>query len=773
MGLAMQDCYEILEFGKILLRLESYAITPLGKKRCLETKMLSKSDLLLELPLLEQAQNAIDVEGHFPLKGGNGIGTFLSLTEKGYVLTVEQLLQVYDDLLCQKELKRYAIHLDNESLLHAKIDGLEDLSGLLDDMDKVLEPDGAIKDDASPELRRIRREQLKAEREERNLLNKLTAKYAAYLSDSTLTLRDGKYVLPIQISYKNQVKGLVLDVSNSGDSVFIEPFELVDLDQKRALLAAEEKKEIHRLLSYLSSQIGNVSAQLASLDCFIGDLDHLQARVLYGESLHGHIGTLSDDGSLFLPQAKHPLLDQEEVVANDFAFTPKQKVIVVSGPNAGGKTVALKTLGINAMMFQSGMFVASGSGPILPYFKHIFLDIGDSQSLEDNLSTFSGHMSNIASIMGQIGGNDLVLLDEVGTGTSPKEGEALAISLLEFILKKHSYAMISSHFEGVKLFSLSHKEVNNASMLYDEEALAPTYILKMGLPGESYGLSVAKRFGIQQEIIDRSRVILKEQGDYSIGKAIAKLTALTKEHEALKAKMEGRERSLIKKERELEQLQRTLDQKKQRFYQDLEVEKQEILEKAHEEINAIIALLNRPDITVSDANIAKKELAKLDKVEEDPTFDEEIKVGDYVSIPLYGILGQVVSLRGKKAEIATPEGKTFVTDVSKLQHALPPEKKKEPMKGALLDAISDQKGLSLECNLIGMRYDEAKTELDLYLDKCRRKGFKRVRIIHGYGSGALRKMTHEYLNSHSSFVDRYEAAGEYEGGSGATVVYLK
>ena len=770
----MQDVFEILEFNRVKEALSEFALTSLGKAKVEQISILPKKELIDLLPILKSAQDDIDIIGKFPLLGGSNIASFVLLAKKGHCLSVEQILKIHQDLRCQHALFQYQSKCNEGDLIASKINAVPSLEHLQEEIERIMDDVGAIKDDASPELKRIRRDIIKTRKENDRLISSLVERYAPYCSDSTLTMRDGKFVLPINITYKNKVKGIVMDTSNSGESVFIEPYELVEVDQKLALLEVEEKAEIHRLLLALSSRLALEDELLILLDNLIGELDFLQAKVLYGESLNGSIASFSEDGSLYLAKARHPLLDQKVVVSNDFAFTPKQKVIVVSGPNAGGKTVALKTLGINALMFQSGMLVASNNGSMLPYFKHILCDIGDAQSLEDNLSTFSGHMSNVASILSIIGGNDLVLLDEVGTGTSPKEGEALAISIIEYILKKHSFAMISSHFEGVKLFCLSHKDVGNACMLYDEKELRPTYVLKMGLPGESYGLSVAKRFGIQEEVITRAQALLKEEGDFSISKAISKLTVLAKENEALKQKMEHRERSLIKKERELDVASKNLDLRREKFLASLEEEKKSILEAAQDEVDDIIATLNSPEVKLHEAIRAKKKLDNLKTNPETMEFNEEIKVGDYVIMPIYGISGRVDSIKGKKASLSSSGGKTFVVDVSSLQHTSAPAPKEEVhVTGAMLDAISEMKGLPMEVNLIGLRYDEAKNELEHYLDKCRQKGFKRVRIIHGYGSGALRKMCHEYCKSHANWIKSFEAAGEQEGGSGATIVYLK
>lgn len=769
----MQDVYAILEFDKIRSKLSEFALTSLGKSYCLNLKILPKAELEDALSFLDNLRNDIDIHGKLNLFGGEIDVRFLEMASKGMVLSLPQIKIAMNLLDCLNELQRFALKCSDASALKQQLDSYPMLEDLYIESHKIIDDNGDIADNASPLLSKIRRDLKKTKLEEQHIISKLVETYAPYLSDGTLTLREGKYVLPVAATYKNKVKGLILDISNSGESFFIEPIELVTFDQKKASLEAEEKKEMHRLMVYLSKLIGDHYQELTKINAFIAHLDFVQAKILYGESMHGSIAELSTDGSLFLGNARHPLLNQDKVVPNTFSFTLKQKVIVVSGPNAGGKTVALKTLGINALFFQCGLMVLASSNAILPYFKHIYLDIGDSQSLEDNLSTFSGHMSNIAAIFNHFGGNDLLLLDEVGTGTSPRQGEALALSVLEYILKKHAYAMISSHFEAVKMYALSHHEIMNASLLFDEDSLTPTYILKMGLPGESYGIEVAKRFGLQQEIIDRAISLMKNESEFSLSKALAKLQALTKENEQLKQQSEKRERALIKKERDLESKLKTYEARRATLKEEMSEEKRRVIEQTIEEVETIIKEMRENGEDHLGASRAKKRLEALLPEEEIITYDEDIAVGDFVYLPEYGVQGKVLSIHNGKAKISTNGGWNVETEVKFCRKGETTSKPTTQVDGHMLDAISEMKGLPLELNIIGMHYDEAKMALDKYLDQCRSKGFKRVRIIHGFGTGTLRKLTVEYLKAHSYFVDKYEAAGEHEGGGGATIVYLK
>ena len=769
----MQNEFAVLEWDKIKGMLSPLCRTEQGKKRAESLSPLEQKEWEKEQRFLSEMENCLSLQGKLPLDVSSDLTQEVRLAGKGKTLSAETLERVAHDVSTGEEVKRFLLALDESPNLSEFASMIPDLLFLEKDIHKIIAPDLSIFDNASPELKHIRIGIARLEKEMVAKLGFVLEQNKVYLSDTTLTLRNGHYVLPVANAHKNKVNGIVQDISSSGNTTFIEPEALVALNNKMAELKNREREEIARLLGMLSHEVGGSGESFLKLNSSLGSLGFLQARTLLGISMKGHLASLSDDGSIDLRGFRHPLIDPEKVVANDFHITPSRRVIIISGPNAGGKTVALKRLGLAVLMNQSGLFLPAEQGAMLPFFKRVRLDIGDSQSLSDNLSTFSAHMSNLAEICSSVGGKDLVLLDEVGTGTSPKEGEAIAYGVVRYLLRKHCFALISSHFEGLKAYAMSDPSVENASMLFDKAKLSPTYVLQMGLPGESYGITVAKRYGVDQEILDYAEEYKGGQGDFSLEEAIARLSALAKENESLKEQNRKKEAQLEAKEKELASKEKAVSIREEKLLSSVEGEKRRILQEAEEKVGEIISALQSPEVKLHQAIAAKKKIAELQESKlKEESFSGKVSLGDYVSVPSYGIVGKITQEEGKKITIVTQEGLSFKTTKDKVVKTTPPERKKTPMQGNVLDKIGSS-SLSLELNLIGKRVDEALFDLDKYLDQCRIKGFKRVKIIHGFGSGALRNAVHEYLRKHSSFVASFELGGEYEGGGGATVVHLK
>ncbi len=769
----MQNVYEVLEWDKVKSRLGGYCKTEIGKKRAANLTMMKEEELKKEQSFLSEASYCLSLYGNLPLDVSSDLSQEVRMASKGYTLSIQTLERVATDVATANEVKSFLGKGEDIPLLKEYASKIPDLLFLEKDIHKVIAPDLSIYDSASPALKHIRIAIARLEKDMVSKLGYVLEQNKVYLSDTTLTMKNGHYVLPVSNSYKSKVKGIVQDISSSGNTTFIEPELLVSLNNKMVELQNSEKEEIARLLGELSKEVGGAGESLIESNASLGYLDFLQAKATLGAKMKGHIATFSDDGSIDLRAFRHPLLDPEKVVPNDFAISPKRRVIIISGPNAGGKTVALKSLGMAALMNQCGLFVPAEQGAMLPYFKNIFLDIGDSQSLSDNLSTFSAHMSNLGQIASRVGGKDLVLLDEVGTGTSPKEGEAIAYGVVKFLLSKHCCALISSHFEGLKAYAMSEERVENACMLFDKATLSPTYILKMGLPGESYGITVARRYGVDESILKEAESYKNGEGDFSLEESIARLSLLAKENEALKAANLKKQSALELKEKEIQAKEKTVSMREEKLLSSVEGEKKRILDEAEERVNDIIATLQSPEVKLHQAIAAKKKLAELEENSiKEESFSGKVELNDYVSLPSLGIVGKITRMDGSKITITTPEGMDFKTSKDRVVKTAKPESKKVPMKGNVLDSVGSS-SLSLQLNLIGMHVDEALDALDRYLDKCRLKGFKRVKIVHGFGSGALRNAVHDYLRKHSSFVASFELGGEYEGGGGATVVHLK
>ena len=771
----MQNCVEKFEFSKIQDKVANYARSEVGKSLARSLAMIPEEEHLKdELARLEEMGYLLARYGRLPIDVSSDLTRAVELAQKGGVLSVEDLEKSANDVLQEKSLLNFFRPITDLPLLLAYVANFPHLEFLEKDIHKVIAPDLTIYDNASPKLKSVRLAITHLENEMKKKLGFVLDANKVYLSDTTLTIKNGHYVLPVANAYKNKVKGIVQDVSGSGETTFIEPEVLVEMNNKMVELRNDEREEIRRLLAELSSEIASVAEPVLLNNKMIGYLDFVQAKALYADETKSHVAKMVKEPTIDLENARHPLIDPKKVVANDFRLNEKTSLIVISGPNAGGKTVALKTLGICVLMSQSGLAIPCDEGATLSYFKHIYIDIGDSQSLSDNLSTFSGHMANIASILTAVGGRDLVLLDEVGTGTSPKEGEAIAFAVISYLIKKHAFTLVSSHFEGLKAYALSHEEITNASMVFDEEKLLPTYKLKMGLPGESYGLVVAKRFGLPDEVVATAKAYASSHEETSVTDAIKKLGQVTKETEDEKAKVLAQEAELAKKEAALSSQEAALKLRQDHYLSDVEAKKNEMLEAYKDQMDEILHSVERNDVKLHEVISAKKQLEDLEEKASQEHFTGPVKVGDYVNIPSLYSSGRVNEIHGNKASVVSKEGLTFKVKLDQLIVVeAPKEDKPVPMSGLKVDELMLQKSVPLELNLIGQRAEEAELNLDKYLDECRLKGFKRVRIIHGWGAGVLRQVVRDYCDEHKDFIASYEGADGAEGGGGATILHLK
>jgi len=772
----MQNTYEKLEFERILVTLASFAHTEQGKKAVLESKMFKDTKgLENELSFLREAILIYRSYEKFPIQTSSDLRIKIDLAIRGASLGEEDFAKIVNDIEISEQLSHYFISINIAPKIKEYFENNKgNLSFLKTNINRVISPDLSILDGASSELRRIRGAKKRLEESLRKKLSLILEQYKEYLSENTLTLRNGHYVLPVQNAYKRKVLGIIQDISGSGETTFIEPAILVEINNKMTELNIKEREEIRRILKALTGEVVKKKDEVLSLNSMIGRLDVLGAKAQYASSLKAVVADISSRPLLKLEKARHPLLKKETIVANDFYLDEKNRILIISGPNAGGKTVALKTLGIIVLMHQFGLAVPAEEGAKISFFKGIYVDIGDSQSISDNLSTFSGHMQNIGEILRQIGGSDLVLLDELGTGTSPKEGEAIAYATISALLKKHAFTLISSHYEGIKALALSKEGLINASMLFNEETLEPTYHLKSGLPGESYGLIAAKRFGLPAEVINDAKNYLTTRQDFSIGEAIKKLNEATRRNEEEVAK-NVKEKFLLEKERKrLNSKEAVLQMKEETLNKELLTRQEMLLHKYQEKLDEIMESLKHDNLKFHEVIAARKKLEAFKGKEEVERFSEELIEGDEVNVPSMSISGRIKKVQSNKIEIVTAKGMTFKVDISLAYKVHKSHAQKVELRPSLNpDAAAYKKGVPLELNLIGEHLLEAKEDLEKYLDDCRILGYKRVRIIHGFGGGVLRKMVNDYVKAHPEFIDHSELAKEGEGSGGATIVYLK
>ncbi len=774
----MQSPYEKFQFDEILAKIASFSLTEQGKKKILSLRMEEDpKKLRTKIDELEEMRMLLSRYERLPIQVSSDLTNEIGVAKKGGCLNVEELERVANDILTGIDIKRYFSKVDSSPLLVARSERLPSLPYLEKCIHNVIAPDLSIFDNASPKLKSIRMSIKRLEMTMKKKLGDIVSINRDFLSDSSLTLKNGHYVLPVQNAYKRKVKGIVQDVSGSGETTFIEPEVIVSLNNQMMELQNEERNEIRRLLMELSSLVSTNSEDLLAINSAIGEFDFLMAKSLYCDYIKGSVAHMVDEQSIEFLDARHPLIDPSKVVANDFHLDTKNRVVVLSGPNAGGKTVALKTLGLLLLMAETALPVPAKEGAYFSYFKRIAVDIGDNQSLSDNLSTFSAHMKAISDILSSLGGKDLVLIDELGTGTSPREGEAIALSVLEYIKKKHAFALVSSHFEGLKAYALSSDGIQNASMLFDKERLLPTYRLKMGLPGESYGLPLAKRFNLPDEVIEEAKRRIEGKEDLSVSLAIEKLSEATKLNEDLKEKL-SKERNELEKERiALKSKENALLIKENRFKDDLDSEKKRLLSEYEEKLKGVMDEVKKGDVKLHEVIKAKK---KLEEFEDNGASTEsllagELKEGDYVSVPSLYIEGRLTSLKGEKAVVVTSEGLSFNVKKGYVKRIPEPKEKNKNVgnMGLRIDELSKRKSVLLECNLIGMHVDEAKLALAKYVDDCVLRHYKRVRIIHGWGSGALRGVVLEFAKNNPDMVFSVESAGGEEGGGGATIFHLR
>ena len=771
----MLDIYGTLEISKVLEEISSFSSTELGKKKVLSLRMLEKEDAIKSLKLVDEMSSLILRYGSLPIASSFDLTKYIETARKGGILTPAELDHVALDILTAKRISDFFRKAEKSlyfNLLKV-VDKLYDISPLELKIHSVIAPNLSIKDDASPKLNKIRTAIHKQEFEVKRIASSLIKHYSEFLTEQTITIRNDHFVLPVDTSNKSKVPGIIHDISDSGQTTFIEPMNLVQMSNELCSLKVEEKEEIYRLLKELTLLVEHSANEINSNNNVIGELDFISSKANYGNKHNCLVANIVDEKVIELVGARHPLIDEDKVVANDFKFSKEQRIIVISGPNAGGKTVALKTLGLMVMMSQMGIAIPTKEPGNLAYFPRIYADIGDNQSLSDNLSTFAAHVSNLSTITHFVTQKDLVLLDELGTGTSPNEGEALALAVSDFLLNKNCFALISSHFERMKEYAYRREGVENAMMVFDDKKLVPTYTLKIGFPGRSYGLEMAIRYHLDKEVIESAKKNLSKTNNRSISDVLDKLNSVLRENEELNKKLKEDKRLLEGKTKDINHQNKVLQSKKENLLSDVEETKQEMIAKAKKEIDEILKVLNNPNAKAHELIEAKTKLTKMAESSEDfVEEDDEIKLNDYVEVAELSLIGKVVKINKDKVEIITTDGMSVKSTLNKLRKVSVVPENKKTSKQNVDDVVMSKSQVKLELNLIGKHVDEAIEELAKYLDDCLLRHFKEVRIIHGMGTGALRKAVREYLDT-CPFVDSYRYGESFEGATGATVVTLK
>lgn len=782
-----QRTLRVLEFTKIREMLASKALTAMGAERC---RALEPSYHLVEVELWQQETEESTVIlqylGGHPMIRFEDVRPQLALADKGATLSTRALLNVAE-MLRASRYARDALVTDRENTPHLKqkAQGLAILRHLEDDITSAIFSEDEIADRASSELFNIRRHLRGASDRIKERLNQMihSPNFAKYLQDPIITVRNNRYVLPVRAEYRANVPGLVHDQSTSGATLFIEPMAAVEMGNELKQWELKEQQEIARILASLSAEIAPYAQQLKEDIDTLAELDFIFAKGLLSREMNGISPKLNQEGRINIVLGRHPLIDPERVVPSNLWMGGAFTTLIITGPNTGGKTVTLKTVGLFTIMAQSGLQVPADLGTELAVFEQVFADIGDEQSIEQSLSTFSGHMTNIVTIMREVTPRDLVLFDELGAGTDPTEGAALAQSILTRLLHIHVTTLATTHYSELKAFALSTKGVENASVEFDVETLRPTYRLSIGVPGKSNAFEISRKLGLPENLIEAAKKLLSSDS-IRFEDVIANAEYHRQVAERERKLAEDAAKETVKLRDEAEKLRKEMEEKRESTLRKTREDARRIMEQARRESDAIISELKRMKKAGmnQDADVAalrKRMDEGVDSLSEGlkqkvdtGLAPKTVKPGDEVEILTLGSRGTVLSAPDQKGEVQLQAGiMKFKANISQLRLV---KQKDTPKKQT---SVSSQTGamtrtVKMECDVRGMALDEAIMAVDQYLDMAELGGLGEVSIIHGKGTGTLRAGIQQELRHHPH-VKSFRLGVFGEGESGVTIVTLK
>lgn len=792
-----EKALRVLEYDTILSRLENLAVSQPAKDLARELTPLS-SHLEVEIALqeTEEAVAWLAQKGAPPLYGIYPMKEDYHRAAMGGVLTPGQLMHIGDGLRVVRALQQYAkdtAQEDEESSscpqLEGYIQSLTPNQPLERAIEKAIISPEEIADDASGALRSIRRQKVNRKESIQKQLQKMvgSATYKKYLQDAIVTLREGRYVVPVKSEHKAMINGLVHDVSASGATVFIEPTAVVNLNNELRELDVQEAQEIQRILEELSHMVGHMEGELVQNLDSLSRLDFAFAKAKLAQDMKGTLPVITKTARLDLKQARHPLLDPQKVVPVDVYLGEAFSTLIITGPNTGGKTVVLKTAGLFTVMAQSGLFIPAEEGSRVPFVREVFADIGDEQSIEQSLSTFSSHMVNIVSIMERVESGDLVLFDELGAGTDPTEGAALAMAILETLRQKGILTMATTHYSQLKVYALTTPGVKNGSMEFSVETLSPTYRLSIGLPGKSNAFAISQRLGLSTALIEQAKGYM-EQENIAFEDVLEALEADKEATEkqrrmATSHQMEA-EATKIALTMEREKLAKERDQ----ILQEAREEARKILKETREEsqlildeIRSVTHALERQDATrlqqarevlkQAEDQLARQMADGIKAVQNEKP-PEALEPGDTVEILSLGYEGVVLDVNQDKKEATVQVGAMKMDVKFKGLKYQASAAKAQTERSAKRVMNLKTAGVSPEIDVRGKNIEEARQDIDKYLDDAYLSGLQSVQIIHGKGTGALREGLQPYLKKHRLVVST--RMGNFnEGGHGVTVVELK
>ncbi|MGN8981929.1 endonuclease MutS2 [Enterococcus villorum] len=780
---------ETLEFEKVKQLVRQFVVTAQGVEELKKLVPISQKEKLAHW--LAETEDGLKVQrlrGGIPIPKLENIRPHMKRIEIGADLNGVELAQVSRVLSTTSELKRFVADLADSEIEFLRLYFWEEQLVTIPELNRrlkeAIDSDGRVTDDASPELKIIRQNIRRSEQNVRELLDGIVrGKNAKYLSDTIITMRNDRYVIPVKQEYRGVFGGVVHDQSASGQTLFVEPKQVVELNNRLRQYQIAERNEIQRILSELSAELVPYRQEIIHNAYVIGKLDMMNAKARFGKELHAIVPAVNEENRVVLKQARHPLIDQEKVVANDISIGENYQAIVITGPNTGGKTITLKTLGLLQLMGQAGLPIPVEEESQIGIFDEVFADIGDEQSIEQSLSTFSSHMTNIVDILANVNEKSLVLFDELGAGTDPQEGAALAIAILDELGKKSAYVMATTHYPELKIYGYNRANTINASMEFDVDTLSPTYRLLIGVPGRSNAFEISSRLGLDQAVIHEAKQLMNDESqdlnemiaDLENRRKMAETEYLEMRHyvdeaqelyenlkEAYRYFFEEREKEIDKAKKKANEVVSEAEEKAEKIIADIRKMQQQVGQgnvKEHQLIDAKTQL----------ANLHQEEQLKKNKVLKKAKEQKTLKPGDEVLVTTYGQRGTLLRKNGNQWQVEIGILKMNVSE-NELMPVAPQKETKQRVIHAVRSESTSH--VSNQLDLRGKRYEEALNEVDQYLDSAILAGYPQVTIVHGKGTGALRQGITDYLKNHRS-VKSFEFAPANQGGNGATIVKFK
>ncbi|WP_337865613.1 endonuclease MutS2 [Ignavibacterium sp.] len=776
-----KSVFEKLEFDKLLRHISGYCTTEKAKQNILSLQpSFDLNEINFQGNIVEEAKNYLIKNGNIQIDFSADLSESLFQSRiEGAILPTKKILEIRNlartsrllYILFSKEKENFLLFAEYSQQLFS--DRLFEHQ-----IEKIISDDGEVKENASKTLSEIRKEIREKKDELIKSINRIikSLKEEDIVREDYLTLRDGRMVIPVKAEHKRHIRGFIHSESSTGQTVYIEPEETLELNNDIVSLSFSERREIERLLKELTKLIGQNSHQLISSFERITFIDTVFARASYSLEVVGSYPNINNDDPFNIIEARHPLLikklGRNKAVPLNLKLD-NQRVVIITGPNAGGKTVVLKTIGILTLMLQSGIHIPVHPDSSFHLFKKVLIDIGDQQSLEDDLSTFSSHLKNLNHILSEADDSSLVLLDEIGTGTDPTEGASLAAAILKKLLVKGSLVFASTHHGSLKLFAYNVSGMINAAMQFDHDTLSPTYIFKLGIPGSSYAFQIAERIGMQKDVIDEAEILMDSE-KHTLEKFISEVEAKSNELEKKLAELEKENVRLKRLSNLYKQSYEKLEKEKKGIIRKAKSDADKYLEDVNRKIEKVIKEIKESSAEKSVIKEAKKTISELKseteneltEIQEEKISSDEISKGDFVRIKNSNATGKIIEIDKEKKRATVLSGS--IKMLVKLSDLIPTKELKEKDKREVHDFIKTPE-VNYRLDIRGKRADESEYEIIKFIDDAYQTGLDRAEILHGKGTGALKKLVKDILSSHSGVKNFYYAPIE-QGGDGITII---